>query len=148
MKDVVSILTANEGKGWDKGIVPIKKEDITKLEQRLSVQFPQSYRDFILYSDGGELNGEESYILFYPLDMMEKLNPHDVWSIVWHDMVFFGDDSGGYIYFFDPDNLLGHGHWAIYGGYMGAHNTDYAIFIASDIAGFVTRILAGDYVLK
>jgi cell wall assembly regulator SMI1 len=147
IEEVVSILTANERNGWEKSILSATEEDLKKLEDKLKVQFPQSYRNFLLYSNGGELEGSQSLVLFYETDMILKLNPHPVWSQVWHDMIFFGDDQGGYVYFFDPKNLLEHGHWAIYGGSMSAPNTDYAIFIASDITQFVTRILADEDVL-
>ena len=120
---------------------------LREVEQALGVTFPEAYLQLLLYSDGGELHGPRSDVYFFPMRDLPEFNPDPEWSQELPDMVIFGNDTGDYLYYFDPESRLGRGAWAVCGVEMGAVGFDYSIYVANDIGHMVERILNGDAIL-
>lgn len=145
--DLITLLRSHESKAWTPAR-PASEESIGAAEQALNLKFPEAYRQLLLYSDGGELEMEEAFISLFDLDYLLELNPHPVWSPGLPGMIFFANDQGDYLYYFDPENSLGRGSWAVYGVEMGSSNFERSMYLAKDITHLIARILNGDDVLN
>jgi hypothetical protein len=141
--NLISLLKEHQHKLWTPAR-PSNKEDIVKVEKKLNVQFPEDYKQFLLYSEGGELENDDTFIDFYDLYYLDELNPHPVWSLGLPEMIFFASDQGDYICYFDPNNRLCKGHWYIYGVEMGMSNFDYSIPLAENIYDLFQRVFNGE----
>ncbi|MEQ8465109.1 SMI1/KNR4 family protein [Coleofasciculus sp. E1-EBD-02] len=144
---LVNLLMPYENQGWTPAR-PTSEEAIVAVENKLQLNFPDLYRKLLLYSDGGELEIGEAFINLFDSDYLRELNPHPVWSTGLPGMVFFGDDQGDYLYYFDPKNRLGHGNWAVYGVSMGSCSVERSMYLAQDITHLFRRILNGEDVLS
>nr|WP_242033517.1 SMI1/KNR4 family protein [Phormidium sp. FACHB-592] len=85
------------------GYLPsVGEDDLLRIEQALGVKFPESYRQFLMYSDGGEF--VDNRLSLYNLYEFESVNPDPDWSPGLPGMIFFGNDCGDNIFYFDPEN--------------------------------------------
>ncbi len=145
--DLVNLLKNFEHKGWAPS-KPASEQEITSIETKLNLQFSESYRKLLLYSNGGELRIKEAFINLFDTCYLNELNPDPVWSIGLPDMVFFGDDQAGYLYYFDPHNNLKHGSWSVYGVSMGSANFRRSMYLAKNINCLFEKLLRGEDVLN
>jgi hypothetical protein len=140
---LVNLLRTHEGILW-KPTTPATGGIILSVEKTTGFAFPNIYKKMFLYSNGGELVGVNASVYLFSLDELIKFNPDPVWSLQIPQMLILGVDIGDFIYYFDPDNLLQRGSWAVYIVEKGAVSFDYSRFIAPDIVHLCQRIINGD----
>lgn len=81
---------------------PAQPEAISRAERDLAVQFPRSYRAFLLASNGGEGPlGQESFLVIWPVEDVAEHNrgyrPDPAYAL---DLVFIGTDGGNEVFAF------------------------------------------------
>lgn len=123
-------------------LLSVGEDDLLRVEQDLGMRLPEDYRQFFTYSDGGEF--EDCRLSLFNLYEFESFNPHAVWSPGLPGMVFLGTDGGGDIFYFDPEDYLGRGRWAVYSVGMGASSFAYSRYEASSFSHLIQRALNGE----
>lgn len=114
---------------------------IEELEQEYNIRLPEDYRLLLLYSNGGSLGGEAG-----------SFNYESIEDLMWHNlderfeehlpgMFVIGDNGGGSVYFYDPENKLGHGSYALFLVPLGALRFDYAVFAGQSLTEVMNGIL-------
>ncbi len=85
IKDLLSQFEFNE---------PATENSIKKVEELLSINFPQEYRDFLLNSNGGEGAIGQSYLVLWKIEDLIELN--DVYSVEEFapGLLIIGSDGG------------------------------------------------------
>lgn len=141
---ILELLRSHEG-AWEPD-VPAMEAEIAGAEQTLGHAFPPSYRA-LLGAGGGAVYGENGRVLFFPAKHLDQFTPEERAPEL-KGMLLFGDDEGDYFYYFDPENRLGRGAWAVYAVEKGTLDLDYSIFSARDLHHLIERILAGDAVAE
>lgn len=121
------------------------EDQVAAAEAAVKRTFPADYRD-VLLAGGGEITGENARILLFPPGDLSRFNPDPDWKEL-HEMFVFADDSGDFLYFYDPDNKLKRGAWSIFVVAKGSPFLRHALYAAKDLGHLVDRIFAGDEVL-
>ena len=140
--DLLTLLRAQEGTDWQPE-TPASEEEVADTVTRLGFQFVPDYRTFLLYSNGGRLEGDVAWITFDPLEDLLEFNG----GAYYHElrgMFIFGGDEGDFIYYLDRENRFGKGPWAAFMVGKGCADRQWSRYLAPDLRHFVQRILAGD----
>lgn len=148
-RNLLSLLQGYEGRGWDRNS-SATEEQIMEAERALNIQFSTEYRQFLAYSDGGEIaiHENKSDFGFFYLEELVQLNPHPIWSKRLPDKVlFFATDNGEYAFYFDTENKIGRGEWAVYCIEMGYSSIENSIYLGENLTHFIERVLRGENVL-
>lgn len=93
---------------------PPAETKIAALERRFHVALPADFRAALVWSDGIAIHGDASKIQLYGVDDLEFANLDEGFLEDLPDMFVFGDDGDGSIYFYDPQNKLNLGAYAVY----------------------------------
>jgi len=141
--DVVALLRSHEGTSWTPR-PPASASEVVATEKALGKTFPPEYKSLLMYSDGGTLRGAEARVFFFRIEEVRQFNGDPVWSSHIPGMVIFGDDLGDYIYYFDPENRLHRGAWAVYLVEKGAVSFDYSKYAAGSVEHLCRRVIHGD----
>ena len=120
-------------------IPPVQEDDLLRVEQELGVRFPESYRQFLMYRDGGSFTNYRLYL--FSIYEIESFNPDPDWSLDLPGMIFLGNDCGDDVFYFDPENYLGKGNWAVYSVGMGDCTFTYSRYEASSFDHLIERAL-------
>ena len=80
-------------------------------------------------------------LYLFNLYEFESFNPDPVWSSGLPGMIFFGNDCGNGVFYFDPENYLGKGHWAVYSVGMGSCSFEYSRYEAASFSHLIQRAL-------
>jgi hypothetical protein len=139
--NVVQLLE-REPEKFNGSLLSVGEDDLLRVEQELGVKFPESYRQFFMYSDGGEFVDYRLYL--FNLYEFESFNPNPDWSPDLPGVIFFGSDGGSAVFYFDPENYLGKGHWAVYSVGRGDCTFEYSRYEASSFSHLIQRALNGE----
>ncbi|MBW4583104.1 MAG: SMI1/KNR4 family protein [Tildeniella nuda ZEHNDER 1965/U140] len=120
-------------------ILSVGEDDLLRVEQELGVRFPESYRQFLMYSDGGSFTDYRLYL--FGIYEIESFNPDPDWSPDLPGMIFLGNDCGDDVFYFDPENYLGKGNWAVYSVGLGVCDFEYSRYEASSFGHLIERAL-------
>lgn len=81
---------------------PADSELLTSVQQKMGIEFPVQYKDFMKITNGAEgALGGNSYLSVWPLDEIASLNEDYGVSKFTPGLVYFGSDGGGTAYAFD-----------------------------------------------
>jgi hypothetical protein len=80
---------------------PVTENNIKKVEELLSINFPQEYYDFLLISNGGEGEIGQSYLVLWKIEDLIELN--DAYGIEEFapGLLIIGSDGGDTAYCID-----------------------------------------------
>lgn len=123
-------------------ILSVGEDDLLRVEQDLGMRLPEDYRQFFMYSDGGSFIGYRLYL--FNLYKFESFNPDPDWSQGLPGMIFLGNDCGDNLFYFDPENYLGKGNWAVFSAGMGDCSFEYSSYEASSFTHLIQRALNGE----
>jgi SMI1 / KNR4 family (SUKH-1) len=117
-------------------------EELDRLEKTLLVKFPDDYREFLLYCDGGEFDNN-TRLSFFDINKVYTFNIEKGDSLRQSipGMILFADDYGNYVFYFDPENYLGRGRWAIYSVGLGSRSFEYSKYEAQNFTHLIQRAL-------
>ncbi|WP_315094436.1 SMI1/KNR4 family protein [uncultured Cellulomonas sp.] len=127
---------------WE-GSPPADPATLASVEDALGVALPAEHRELLLASDGGELSGPESSVTIAPVDDLVRRNADGRFRDAFPGMVTLGDDGGGALYFYDPQDSLGRGAWAVYWVAWSALGVSWARFAGADLADVLRRVADG-----
>ena len=81
---------------------PATTEEINAAEKELGLEFPKSYVDFLLITNGAEESiGEENYLVLWSVNEIVELNNEYAVKEFTPQLTYFGSDGGGTAYAFD-----------------------------------------------
>lgn len=145
--DIVKLLKSKENEGWYRR-APADQLEIIDLEKEIQQILPDDYKYFLLYSDGGDIEGVSSPSIFYDVKMM--INEYDDynWSKEMTSCLAFGDDGGDFLYFFDMVNGLGFGAFSVFMCEMGSLQRIDTVFISKSFSGMIAQVFSGENFLK
>ncbi|MEO6613415.1 MAG: SMI1/KNR4 family protein [Chitinophagaceae bacterium] len=121
------------------------EEMIRKIEAGLGLQLPEDYRQLMLLSDGGTIQGPKSTFNYEPAEYLVGHNKSEFFNTYIPGTVVIGDDGGGCIYYYDPRNHLGKGNWALFYVSMGTLLFKESVHLSSSLDGMIDRLLNGEH---
>lgn len=131
-----------QGERWIKN-KPASSEAIAHYEEEAKITLPAYYRDFLLWSNGGTLMGpNQDFELDRIQYMYNYLDDEEIRENL-SGMIVFGGSDGGGIYFFDPENRLLRGEWAIYWGQLSDLRPGESKFAGKNAVEVAKRIVDG-----
>lgn len=78
---------------------PATTEEINAAEKELGLEFPKSYVDFLLITNGAEGSiGEENYLVLWSVNEIVELNNEYAVKEFTPQLTYFGSDGGGTAY--------------------------------------------------
>lgn len=135
--------TGAEGLRWTPR-APVAPSRIDEIEATLGVALPADLRAVLEASGGGTLLRPGITPLgIGPCSDLLSLNEDPFFTDHLPGMIVFGGDGGGSVYFYDPENRLGHGAWAVFVVRMGDLALDAARPVAADLTQAVEAVAAG-----
>ena len=80
----------------------VSEEIVIVVEEKLNINFPKDYREFVLESNGvaGAI-GDNAYLIIWPIEELVDLNEGYGVEKFTPGLVYFGSDGGGMAYAFD-----------------------------------------------
>ena len=77
---------------------PPTNVDVALFLESINFQLPQGFIEFYKQTNGADINGDEIYVMLWPLtELVEKNKGYDV-DIYAPDFFIFGSDGGGTAY--------------------------------------------------
>jgi hypothetical protein len=147
---VVEYLKAETKEYWNSIPSSLADSDFIEAEEIFGVLLPADYKQFLRYSDGEDLDGLGENVEFLSLqDVIDFRQDAERWGTIDEEqylpetMIVIGTDGSSQLFYFDPGNLIGNGHWAIYIS-MCPHSRENADYLAKNITQFVHYALNGD----
>jgi hypothetical protein len=113
------------------------------IESEYGLKLPEDYKEFILFSNGGQIYAGGSVLHLEPADYLPEHNMNDEFEASLPGMFIIGDDAGGSYYFFDPKNQMGKGEYAIWLVSMGSLRSEDARFAGKNLTEVIEEVLAG-----
>ena len=123
---------------------PGSEEEVEGLERRYRLRLPDDYRQLLLYSDGGTVSGPSQVLHLEPVRILKGHNADEFFEKNIPGLFVIGDDAGGDAYFYDPSGKLGRGEYALFLVPLGSLRLQDAVFVGSNLAEVVERVLAGE----
>lgn len=81
---------------------PASLSSIQSVEEELKISFPEDYKDFLLWSNGGESLRNEISLSLWPVVFIPTSNrDYSVFKYLGNKIIGFGTDGGGILYAFD-----------------------------------------------
>lgn len=140
MENIIDWLKQNPSIEWDTYGEGDTEENIAAAEKNCGLQFPQDYKDLLRFSRGCSMGGKHERIELHTVDEAESLSEEPDNMLYIPGMFIIGGDGGGNFYYFDPQNLLGRGAYAVYHCSMGALSYKYSVFVGSSLRDAIKRI--------
>lgn len=127
---------------------PAPPDEVAALERELGVRLPEDYRQLLLASNGGSINGPHASINLESAEGVLDLNLDGGYQAELPGMIVVGDNGGGELYFYDPENKLGHGANALFLVGMADLDPAAAAFVAPSLGDAVDRVYAGEAIRR
>jgi len=121
---------------------------VSKLEGEFQVTFPGDYRDLLLYSGGGSLEGPKVEINFEDIDGLYAQNYDERFTEHLPGAFIIGDDGTGGVIFYDPSGRQARGAYAVFAVKLGVLGYDHAVFVATTLTQAIDRVLEGSDLRK
>ena len=123
---------------------PADAKKLTAIERRFHVAIPADLRAALEWSDGIAIHGDASKIQLYGVDDLEFANLDEGFLEDLPDMLVFGDDGDGSIYFYDPQNKLELGAYSVYMVKQDQLGFDQARHCGDSVTVMVHAIVGGE----
>jgi hypothetical protein len=120
------------------------EQSIIEIEKAIDHKLPEDFRELLIHSDGGSIQGKHTTFNYEPSEYLIGHNLSEFFNQNIPDMFVIGDDGGGCIYFYDPLNILKNGSWSLYYASMGALTLNESIFLSKNLTDAINKILAGE----
>ena len=120
---------------------PASLDELKTLEQTLGVRFPEDFRELLLYSDGGSIYGHATPLILFSVEELDVYAREAEYEKDLPGMITIGTDSGDAIFFFDPNNRLNHGTFAVFFVELSALSYVRSAFVGKNISEVITRVL-------
>lgn len=121
------------------------EEMITDIDFKFNLKFPEDYKQLLLYSNGGTVQGSKSTFNYEPAEYLVGHNLSEFFTQQIPDMIVIGDDGGGCIYYYDPKNKLEKGEWALFYASMGALFFKESVYLSPSVTELIDKILSGEH---
>jgi hypothetical protein len=152
-EDISKILEYRIGKGWYIS-KPAAKKAAERLENQYGIILPGDYKKILEISNGGGFEGDRTDVYFEDVDFLEQQEDEYPRSPDFPPIFIFGNNGGGWVYFFDINNFFGKGENSICMCHMGSLFPQYVVYVADTLTDMVKQIIAGEefverpYILK
>jgi hypothetical protein len=139
---VVALLSGRPSSWWSPR-PPAPAGALEELERRSGVALPAEYRELLLHSDGGCIDGPSSSINLASTPTLLGFTADPVLRRHLAGALVIGDDGGGHVYFYDVANRLGRGRDAVCLVPLSSLDARHTLFVASSLAAAVQRACDG-----
>ena len=121
---------------------PTSQQNLEEIERQYHLNFPDDYKQLMLYSNGFALYNE-SQLLLHSIMELNAFADEDIMNYM-PGIFVIGSDAGGNLYYFDLNNRLGYGNYAIFLVPPSELSFDDSIFVGHAITEVITNILNGE----
>lgn len=142
MKDVIEELERLEGTQWEPMLEPASERDLAMLERAYGHPFPDDFRRIYSRFGGGELIGKDDEMLV--LEPVADIIEHGKDPVLLKRLpgvIVFAGDGGGKLLFYDAEDRLGHGRFAVFIGEWGALIREYLVYVGATISEVIEKSL-------
>jgi hypothetical protein len=122
---------------------PASLEKLTEVESKCGLSLPADYKQLMLHTNGVEVASPGIVMHLAPVEVLAGHNMTEEFHEYLPGMFVVGDDAGGAIYYYDPNNKLGYGTFALFLVRMGAMGFYYSVFVAKSIVEAIEQVLDG-----
>ena len=138
---VVAWLERNCPGEW-KGLPPPKPETVEAIERHFNVSLPDDFRELLLTMNGGSLDSHPSKFLLCPAEDIIHWNEDFLDTLDLPNMILFGGDGSDCVFFYDPENRLGRGAFAIFEVELGNPGLEESWYISRSLTELIALVLA------
>ncbi len=127
--------------------MPNNDPHFEEIENLFKLDFPESYKEYMINNDCGyEINGDGVSVLLYSIRDVLEFHTDEGYSYVkdMPKMIFFSGDLGDDDFYFDPENYLGKGNWAVFRVGRGELNFEYSMFVADSFSDMINKVKDGN----
>jgi hypothetical protein len=124
---------------------PGSLEKLAGVESKCGLSLPADYKQLMLHTNGIGIYGFRTVMHLEPVEVLVGHNMTEEFHEYLPGMFVIGDDAGGDIYYYDPNNKLGYGIFALFLVPMGAMRFTRSVFVAKSIVEAIEQILDGVY---
>jgi hypothetical protein len=142
MSEIVDILRSLPPSEWQP-LAPGDPNKLAQIEKEFEIRLPDDFRELLLYSDGGSLEGPKIEINVESMDGLVGQNYDERFIERLPGMFVIGDDGVGGVFFYDPEGRLGHGKDALYDVKLGVLGFDDAVFVAPTLMEAIKLVRGG-----
>jgi hypothetical protein len=121
------------------------KSMLEAVEHEYGFTFPDDFRDTILWSNGFGLSSHRTQLNVFRIEDLASHNMNEDFEEHLPDMFVIGSDGGGSIYYYDPNDRLGGGKFAIYLVPQDLLEFKDSIFVAHTLTEAVEAVLNNEY---
>ena len=118
-------------------------ELLALVERDYRIQFPDDYRELMLSVGNLGVTGAKSQIQLGLKDTYTHLGDA-VFEKRIPGMVVIGDDGGGRIYYYDPEDRLGKGRFAVFLVPLSSLTLEDTFFVGKSVTEVIERVSAGE----
>ena len=145
MSRILELFRSLKEEEWEPNVESPDPERGPRVRQILHPKLPQDYLEVIVATDGGDVTGEESQVFILPIDqVMEDDWDTDRLMENIPGAIMFGIDGGGSFMYYDTDNKLGHGHWAVFLVRLCDQDRDGSMFVGNNLTEVFEAIISGE----
>lgn len=124
---------------------PASAEALKAIEDKYGFRLPPDYRELLLATNGCGVYEKRS-----------KVNLESADDVIWNNdgdprfeeylpgMFVIGDDSSGGVFYYDPENRLGKGAWALFLVDLGNIGFPYSKYVGATLTGLLEKVLADE----
>jgi SMI1 / KNR4 family (SUKH-1) len=123
---------------------PADEAAVAALERDLGVRLPDDYRDLLLRSDGGAIEGDRTAMNLEPVEVLGPHNRDDRFTRYIPGTFVFADNGGGSVYGIDLEGRFGRGEGAVFLFPLGELSGPTVVYGGSSVSDTAERILRGE----
>ena len=132
-------------KEWKPWVTSPDPERGPRVRQILHPKLPEDYLEVMVATDGGDVIGEVSDIgILNTAELLEDDWDTDRLMENIPGAIMFGIDGGGSFMYYDADNKLGYGHWAVFLVGLADQDRDGSMFVGNNLTEVIEAIISGE----
>jgi SMI1 / KNR4 family (SUKH-1) len=142
MKNVIEELEVLEGTRWQPMMEPASEQDLAELERTYGYSLPEDFRRIHRRFGGGQLVGKDDVMLM--LEPVANIIEHGSDPVLREhlpDAIVIAVDAGAKLFFYDAEDLLGRGRFAVFLTGWGALDHAHAVYVGATISEVIEKTL-------
>lgn len=123
--------------------VPCDPKILQEIEHEYDIKLPNDYKAFLLKIGHGTISGLNRSIYIERASSLIGYNLDEEFDAI-PGMFVIGDDGGGGVYYYDTQNILGFGEYAMFLVHLGSIDLKYSRFVGQTLTEVIMSILQGE----
>lgn len=122
--------------------VPCDPQVIEESEHEYGIELPDDYKTSLSQIGHGTIIGPNQSIYIERASSTIGWNQYEEFDVI-PGMFVIGDDGGGGVYYYDTQNALGLGEYAMFLVHLGSISPEYSRFVGYNLKELIAKILQG-----